>query len=268
MANLPDLSQQDEFDIFTLLKQPISSLTAELFSTNSCLFLPKLYGIWESVEVIEFEKLPKSFVLKTNHDSGGVVLVRDKDEFLNNSNAFKNAMKKLKKHLNTNYYKISREWHYKDIEARIFAEEMLIDRTACTQNLAQNLTYNSQNLAFTTKAPTDYKFHCFGREKELYIQVDTERFINHSRAIFNDKWKKMEVEYAHNMPKQTPKQPQNLALMLNIARKLSADMVYLRVDLYDLCEQIFIGELTFTPEGGTGYFNPPEWDKKFGNLWK
>ena len=101
---------------------PIDSLTQLLFETNICPFLPKLYGIYRSVEDIDFDTLPQSFVLKTNHDCGGVVIVPDKEAFLRDSKKFSEAMEKLTKHLNTNFYTLYREYHYKDIEPRIFAE--------------------------------------------------------------------------------------------------------------------------------------------------
>lgn len=174
-------------------------------------------------------------------------------------------MKKLHKHLNTNYYQTSREWHYKDIEPRVFAEEML---GVETQNPAQTSQNLAQNLVFTTKAPTDYKLHCFGKadSKHIYIQVDTERFTHHTRTIFNAKWEKCAFEIAFPMPSYVPKQPTNLALMLQVAKVLSKDL-NVRIDLYNPNNRVIVGELTFTHGGGTEKFNPPEWDKRFGEMW-
>ena len=137
---------------------PIDSLSEILFETNICPFLPKLYGIYKRVEDIDFSSLPRSFVLKTNHDCGGVVVVPDKEVFLGDPKVFSEAMTKLTKHLNTNFYTLFREYHYKDIEPRIFAEELLGENTQSTQtqdldskkieksdfhkSLSQNLTPN------------------------------------------------------------------------------------------------------------------------------
>ncbi|MGX3011938.1 ATP-grasp fold amidoligase family protein [Helicobacter sp. 23-1044] len=211
--------------------------------------MPKLYGVWECVEAIDFDILPNSFVLKTNHDGGGVVLVSDKNALLRDKSAFKSAMKKLKKHLATNYYTLYREWHYKNITPRVFAEEMLYEK------------FENGDFQY----PSDYKVHCFG--ECAYIQVDTERFTNHTRTIFNAQWEKMECEYLYPTPKNIPPHPQNLALMLQIATHLSAQIAYLRVDLYN-CGCVVVGELTLTPEGGTGRFSPNSWDEKLGALWK
>ena len=233
----------------SLLFQPIDTLTRELFATNECQYLPKLYGIYKSVDEIDFSKLPQSFVLKTNHDSGGVVLVKDKVAFLKDSKSFSEAMTKLTQHLNTNFYTLYREWHYKDIEPRIFVEEMLLETNA-----------NGE-----AKVPSDYKIHCFGKTK--YIQVDTDRFVEHTRSIFDENWNVMPIKYLYQPPNIIPNKPEHLNIMLEIARMLIMSP-YLRVDLYSIQGRIVVGELTFTPEGGTGRFTPQEWDKKLGDMWK
>ena len=180
-------------------------------------------------------------------------------------------MQKLKGHLQTNYYELYKEWHYKDIEARVFGEELLgANLTNLAQNPNQNLSIENDNFhALAYKAPDDYKFHCFGKadSKKIYIQVDTERFSNHSRTIFNDKWGKMPFALCFSLPNYTPPKPQNLALMLQIAKALSQDL-NVRVDLYNPCDCVMVGELTFTHGGGTEQFYPNEWDKRFGEMWE
>ena len=77
----------------SILFKPIDTLTQELFNTNSCKYLPKLYGIYKNVADINFDELPNSFVLKTNHDCGGVVLVPNKEAFLKDSKIYQNQHK-------------------------------------------------------------------------------------------------------------------------------------------------------------------------------
>ena len=113
--------------------------------------------------------------------------------------------------------------------------------------------------------PDDYKVHCFGEGQ--YIQVDTDRFINHTRTIFNTEWQPMPFIYCYQMPEKLPIQPQKCNTMLNIAKILSKPFAMVRVDLYSICGSIIVGELTFTPECGTGKFTPSEYDKKLGDLW-
>ncbi len=276
----------------SLLFQPIDTLTQELFNTNSCPYLPKLYGIYKSVDEIDFSKLPQSFVLKTNHDCGGVVLVKDKESFLKDSKSFNEAMDKLTKHLSTNYYHTSREWHYKDIEPRIFAEEMLGE------------SVNGSII--------DYKVHVV-QNAISHIDVVTDRHTGQKEIAMDSKWHKMPFDYEKKAT-QIPQKPTMLDKMLDVSLLLAQAFKYVRVDLYcvemniyvgeltftsasgkdkftmldkmldvslllaqafkyvrvDLyCVEmnIYVGELTFTSASGKDKFTPNEWDRKLGDLW-
>ena len=113
--------------------------------------------------------------------------------------------------------------------------------------------------------PDDYKFHCFG--EKVFVQVDTDRFSNHTRTIFNDKWEKMPFEIAYKNPNYVPQKPKDFEFMMRIAIALGSVFGGVRVDLYNINGNIKIGELTFTHGCGTEKFTPNEWDKKFGTLW-
>ena len=178
----------------------------------------------------------------------------NKQAFLSNTKLFNESMQKLKEHLATNYYELYKEWHYKDIEARVFGEELL-----------------SQSGA----DPTTYKFHIFGKNHtQNFIQVTTERFSeNYQRAIMDYSWKPTPfgLAYDNTKLKHTPPHPATLESMINLAHILAEPFAYVRVDLYnaDSAQKdcAFVGELTFTPMGGTDKFVPIEYDKKFGDLW-
>ena len=49
-------------------------------------------GVWEHFDDIDFDKLPDQFVLKCTHDSGGVVIVKDRSQF--DRKAAKNKIEK------------------------------------------------------------------------------------------------------------------------------------------------------------------------------
>ncbi|EEO25184.2 hypothetical protein HRAG_02241, partial [Helicobacter bilis ATCC 43879] len=246
---IPNQATQNLNSLLTkdsLFFQPIDTLTQELFATNECQYLPKLYGIYKSVDEIDFSKLPQSFVLKTNHDCGGVVLVKDKESFLKDSKSFNEAMTKLTNHLNTNFYTLYREWHYKDIEPRIFAEEMLGD----TQK----------------HSLIDYKIHTM-QNIISHIDVITDRHTGQKEIAMDTKWQKMPFDY-EKKSSQIPQKPIMLGEMLDMSLLLAQAFQYVRVDLYCVEMNIYVGELTFTPAGGTDKFTPQEWDKKLGDLWK
>ncbi|STP07792.1 putative glycosyltransferase [Helicobacter fennelliae] len=249
VSNLSDSNSLDSINLhsidsatLSLLFMPIDDIQDKLFETNTCEFLPKIYGIYKNVEEIDFTHLPQSFVLKTNHDCGGVVLVQDKDEFLNNKKVFQESMDKLKKHLNTNYYTKTREWHYDNIEPRVFVEEML-----------------GENLS-------DYKLHVICNNIS-HIDIISDRLKCPTTTTMNEQWEDLEFNYKNKAVTLLPK-PQNFQTLKNIALHLAKPFDYVRVDLYVIKNKIFVGELTFTPNGGIDTEIPPIWDKKLGDLWK
>lgn len=65
-----------------------------------------------------------------------------------------------------------------------------------------------------------------------------------------------------------PAKPHTLTLIINIAQSLASPFSYVRVDLYLIDNTAIVGELTFTPTGGTEKFTPNEWDRKLGDLWR
>lgn len=257
---------------------PIDSLTQLLFETNICPFLPKLYGIYKNVEEIDFTVLPQSFVLKTNHDSGGVVIVPDKEVFLGDSKVFNEAMAKLTKHLNTNFYTLYREYHYKDIEPRIFAEELLGEQVDELNSLANDSHTSQSHLNFKKNENhnfhksfiplQDYRFHCFDTHIG-FIQVANSTHTHNN--LFTPQWQPLPIHYLNKPSEESIPKPYKLDSMLKIAQHLSDTIDYVRIDFYYIetqsTSQICIGELTFTPNGGIGKFNPQSWDKKFGDLW-
>ena len=257
VSNLSDSNSLDSINLhsidsatLSLLFMPIDDIQDKLFETNTCEFLPKIYGIYKNVEEIDFTLLPQSFVLKTNHDCGGVVLVQDKDEFLNNKKVFQESMDKLRKHLNTNYYTKTREWHYDSIEPRVFVEEML-----CEVKGGKIII------------PNDYKFHCFG--DKIFSETIIDRGIDTRCTFFDENWNPIKVKITYDFAQKPIEKPKVLPLMLEISRKFSKDLGYLRCDFYLQNNEILhIGELTFTPGGGTLPISPREYDKKLGDLWK
>ena len=197
-----------------------------------------LIGVYDKWEDIDFAKLPNSFVIKTTHDSGSYVIVKDKTK-LN----IKEARKKITHSLKKNYYKTTREWQYKNIKPKILIEEYLKDP------VAQNLT--------------DYKFFCFnGKCEFLYIMQETSS--KPTQVILDTKFNRMPFRMDDEPSKEMPQKPTELDQMIEFAEKLSQDEAFLRVDMYLVGGKIYIGELTFYHFGGYIPFDPPEWDLKLG----
>jgi hypothetical protein len=202
------------------------------------------YGVWENVDEINWDVLPKEFVLKTTHGGGSndVVICKDKSNFDR-----KNAFKKLNESMNTDIYSNFREWPYKNVKKRIIAEELL---------------HNSSN----SDLP-DYKFFCFNGQP-VYCQVIAGRSEVMTVDFYNKDWE----HQSFHEPKSTifspikHDAPSQLKLMWDLATQLSQGHVFIRVDFYEVNNRVYFGELTFFPTSGFGGFEPVVWDDYFGSL--
>ncbi len=195
--------------------------------TIGCEYLVPLLGKWENPDDIDFEKLPERFVLKCTHNSGGVILCADKRRL-----DIASAKKKLKKLLKQDYYKLYREWLYKDVPRCVLAEEYIG--------------------AADGTPPDDYKFFCFDGIVRA-ICVCTNRSGKHADYyFFTPEFEPLPVNEATvNMPKDaTVKQPERLDEMIALSEKLSAGMKHVRVDLYDTADGVRFGEVTFFDQSG------------------
>ena len=203
-------------------------------------YLIPLLGVWDKFEEIGFNILPRQFVLKCNHDTGSVVICKDKKTL-----GFGLAKDKLSRGLKRNLFWFGREWPYKDITRKIIAEKYMVD--AQTAELR------------------DYKFFCFNGKVKCF-KIDFDRFIYH-RANYYDIYGMLlpfgEVVCPPDF-NRTIEMPRNLHLMVNLAEKLADGIPFVRVDFYEVDAKVYFGEMTFFPASGFGSFTDEEWDYKLG----
>lgn len=203
-------------------------------------YLINLIDKFESVDEIDFDKLPKSFVLKLNYGSGYNIIIKDKDKV--NIEEVKN---KLNNWLSQKFYLITNELQYKNIPPKILCEEYMEDESGSLR---------------------DYKILCFDGEPKI-IQVDSDRFKNHTRSLYDIEWNKLNFKRGNiEMSNIDINKPEKLKEMLDLARKLSKNIPFVRVDFYYIDNKIYFGELTFTPASGRGQFTPIEMDKKIASM--
>lgn len=199
-------------------------------------------GVWEKFDDIEFDKLPNQFVLKCTHDSGSYVICKDKDKFDKRA-----AKKKLSAALKRNFYYVGREFPYRNVPPRIIAEKYMED---------QNGTF------------VDYKFSCFNGGVDC-VMVCLDRHINDVKFYFFDKnWnlKRLNVRGKNAPEKFTIPKPSCMDEMFEIAAKLSKDIPFVRVDLFECDGKVYFGEMTFYPDSGFDANLLPETDEYFGSL--
>ena len=201
------------------------------------------YGSWDSPEQIDFDSLPDQFVIKWNHDSGSVVICRDKSTFDREA-----ALAKLAKGKKYSGFWYGREWPYKNVDKKVFAEKYLEDGNDCG-------------------GLVDYKFYCFGGEpKFLYVSQGLEDYSKARISFLTLDWE-FEPFYRTDFPpfETLPKKPVNFDHMVQIARTLSKGTPFSRIDLYEIDGQVYFSEITFYPCSGLMPFSSPEWDEKIGD---
>jgi hypothetical protein len=193
-----------------------------------------------------FDRLPNSFVMKANHGSTFVEIVRNKSE-----TTFERLQELADRWLSTSFYWVARERHYRRIKPRIFFEALLLDSSG--------------------KIPADFKIHCFGGntgDPLMYILLITDRFGNHTHGdVFDAQWRRTEVMIGpYTRSPVPPPRPENLDEVLKAAAIMAKDFDYVRVDLYAYDNRVYFGELTFTPGAGVLPFTPDRIDYEWGKL--
>lgn len=198
-----------------------------------------LLGVWDNFAEIDFDKLPQQFVLKTNHDSQGVIVCKDKSTFDKEA-----ARKKLTKCLKRNYYWASREYPYKDVPRKIIAEKFMVDNR-----------YGELR---------DYKFFCFNGKCEFFFIATGRSTGNVMFDFFDRNLKTIPVVQGHPHAPQLPDIPNNIEEMIAMAEKLGAGFPQIRIDLYNIEGKIYVGEYTIFHFGGLMPFEPDSYDETFG----
>lgn len=199
-------------------------------------------AVWEKVDDIDISVLPDEFVLKCTHDSGSVLIFRNRDDY---------TIEYVKKHFNDamqrKQYMAGREWAYKDLTPKIIAEPFMMDDSG-----------------FGLK---DYKFFCFeGKVKALFIATDRGKKDTDVKFDFYDEnCNHLNLRHGHENATVPPKKPEKFGEMKKIAEELSKGLRHVRVDLYDINGQIYFGEFTFYHHCGFVPFEPEIWDYTFGS---
>ena len=198
-------------------------------------------GVWEKPEDIDFDSLPDQFVLKWNHDSGSVVICKDKSKFNKEE-----AIAKLQHGKKYNGFWYGREWPYKNVKPYVFAEKYMED---------------SQ-----TKELRDYKFFCFnGNVKLLFVATDRYTLDCETKFDFFDAdFAHLALLNGHPNAEITPVKPKSFDLMKALAASLSASIPHLRVDFYEVDGKVYFGEFTFFHYSGFVPFEPKSWDDTLG----
>ncbi len=236
------LKLYDRKDIYTTMvdkceaKKYVANIIGEEY------IIPTI-GIYNKFDEIDFNKLPNQFVIKCTHDSGGLVICKDRTKL-----DIDEVKKKINKCLKKNYYYSGREWPYKNVKPRIIIEKYIEDKNSKTMR--------------------DYKFFCFnGKPEIMYLSEGLEDHKTARMSFYDMNMKLSDCRRSDYEPLDyVPKKPKNFEKMKKFSAILSKNIPHLRVDWYEINGKLYFGELTFTTCAGMIPFADDKWDKKLGDM--
>lgn len=201
--------------------------------------LNTLYGKWDNAYDIDWEKLPESFVLKTNNSCGLVILVKSKKTL-----DIPATVEKLNSWLDLKYGYGDFQLHYTGIKPCIIAEKLF------------------ENKQDSEKSLVDYKIWCFHGKPECILVVYDRTKENYYLSSYDLEWnniseKSFKLNNPHYSGVEVPK-PESFDEMIECAKKLSKGFPEVRVDFYDIDGKAVFGEMTFTT--GFGYYSDEYYD--------
>ena len=199
-----------------------------------------LYGVYNSFDEIDFDVLPEKFIIKTTNGSGTNYICKDKSKL--DKTELAKVISQFFKEADAS---AGREWAYNGGIPKVIIEQLLEDDSTHDKSIC------------------DYKFLCFNGKPE-YVVYDIDRFTNHKRNIYDTNWNDLHIESDCPCSEAVYPKPENFDEMLECARILSADFPAVRVDLYNINNKIYFGELTFFPWSGYVQYTPDSFDFELG----
>ena len=216
-------------------KYEVKKIVADLIGEE---YVVPCYGVWNTIDEIDFDKLPNQFVVKATHDSSGALVCRDKSTF---------DVDAAKKHyhdiMKRNWFYQLREWVYKDIKPRMIVDKFLDD-------------HSGHELR-------DYKFMCFNGEPKVMYCTNKAKDVYENFYDMDFNILDIDHGFRRHIPEFT--KPDNFELMKELAGKLSAGIPFVRVDFFDVDNHVYFGEFTFYDWAGMKPFRDDKWEEILGS---
>lgn len=199
---------------------------------------------WEKAEDLDLTGLPEKYVLKVNWSSGYNVIVRDASQV--DPAEVKAQVAHWMEPAQNSYFQTF-NWGYKNMKPVVYAEEYM-------EQIAGQLY--------------DYKFYCCGgKAKFLFIATNRASKSTLTYDFFDMDFNKLPFFYGGRQHSQVPlEKPRFFHEMVACAEKLAKPFPFVRVDFYETADHYYVGEMTFYSGGGILGFDPPDWDRKLGDM--
>ena len=250
----PDFADPTTFDEKLLWlnlywRHPLKTLCGDKYTMREYVqqqglgeLLPRLYGVYDSVDVIDFDALPKPCVLKCSHGCKCNVFCR-----LGETLDVAAARRDLRRWMRTDYSRLLGELHYAGMTPRILCEEFLDDGSG--------------------GLPTDYKLYCFNGRVACTLAC-TERVPNGKAqfSFFDRAWCYLAYYKTGDTRVRHVSRPDSYIGMLTVAERLSQPFPFVRMDFYSIRGRLVLGEMTFTPDACIDNTYTDEAQQIFGRL--
>lgn len=203
----------------------------------------KVYDIALSYDELDFSKCPEKFIIKTTHACKSGIIINNKNEISNSDS--KKYSKYYKKVLAINYaFWGTLELQYKDIDRKIYIEELL----------------EPQNGTFFN----EYEVYCFnGNVEFIHYSVDTNDGLFRHKYL-NKNWAETNFGIRYKLKSDYFPALKNRQKVIEYAEKLSRDFKFVRVDFFEVNEELYFAEMTFTPFSGDIKIVPEQYDVLLG----
>lgn len=229
-------------------------------------FISEYFEVHQDLNEFKTTAVPNNIVIKSNHGSGAMIIIQeynmvenpivissaknDWERYVTNSkNVTWNEIESVtNKWMNQSYfwnYGKYPEWSYRNIQPKIIFEEVML--------------YNGD-------IPIDYKFFMLHGKCEL-IQVDFNRFGVHKRNLYDHNFDPINIEYRYTKSSFGIEKPKEIKVMIDLAKVLSRESDFLRVDLYKTDKGVRFGELTNYPEGGKMGISDRLFSRELASRW-
>jgi len=238
-GTLPNLKDPRTFDEKLLWlnfywRHPLKTTCGDKYTMRSYVqehglshILPRLWGVYEHSEEIDFDVLPNNFVLKCTHGCGFNIFCRNKGLL-----DVRDAKKRLNKWMRQDITRRQAELHYRAMKPRIICEEFLVDSTS--------------------ELPVDYKVFCFSGKAHCTMACSG-RTANAraARYIYYDLEWKNRLPYQNDTAMDTAEvaKPDAYDEIIRASELLSEPFPFVRMDFYSIKGKAVLGEMTFTPDG-------------------
>ena len=218
-------------------KVAVKDYLREILGEDIC--LPML-GNWEHYDDIDFDALPDRFVLKCNHDSASTRVILDKSAMDHDS-----LRKFYEGRLSLNPFVLGREYPYRDVKPCICAEEYMVPDGE--------------------KDINDFKFMCFNGKPEI-MYIITDRSGGGRKDFYDMDFKHLDVTGVYANADCPPPKPAGFERMKELAALLCKGTDFVRVDFFEISGKVYFGEFTFYDDGGFWPKEPPEWERRMGDM--